>query len=131
MAADIGQGTAVLVGNHAHLLLFDPGPRFGEDNAAGRRMLLPLLQARGEPRIDVLVLSHADADHVGGAQSLIDRMPVGLLRSSLDARNPLRANPLPHVPCMAGQAWSWDGVDFRLLHPLATDYRPGAKTNAI
>ena len=131
VAADVGQGTAVLVRTRSHLLLFDTGPRFGEDNDAGRRMLLPLMQARGEARVDVLMLSHADADHVGGAQSIIDRMPVGALRSSLAAGNPLRANPLPHTACEAGQAWAWDGVRFTILHPFAGDYRPGAKTNAL
>ncbi len=131
VAADVGQGTAVLVRTHGHLVLFDTGPRFGDDNDAGRRMLLPLMQARGEPRVDVLMLSHADADHVGGAQSIIDRMPVGALRSSLAAGNPLRANALPHVACESGQGWAWDGVRFTILHPLAGDYRPGAKTNAL
>ena len=131
VAADVGQGTAVLVRTHAHLLLFDTGPRFGEDNDAGRRMLLPLMQARSEPGVDVLVLSHADADHVGGAQSIIDRMPVGARRSSLAPGNPLRANALPHTACRAGQGWRWDGVRFDILHPFASDYRPGAKTNAL
>ncbi len=131
VAVDVGQGTAVLVRTHAHLLVFDTGPRFGDDNDAGKRMVLPLLQARGEPRVDVLVLSHADADHVGGAQSLIDRLPVRALRSSLAPGNPLRANPLPHTACEAGQGWSWDGVRFAMLHPFADDYRHGARTNAI
>jgi competence protein ComEC len=131
VAADVGQGTAVLVRTHAHLLLFDTGPRFGDDNDAGRRLLLPLLQSRGEPRIDALLLSHADADHVGGAQSLIDRMPVLALRSSLAPDNPLRANTIPHTACLAGQAWAWDGVRFAILHPFPGDYRPGAKTNAL
>ena len=131
VAADVGQGTAVLVRTHAHLLLFDTGPRFGDDNDAGRRLLLPLLQARGEPRIDSLLLSHADADHVGGAQSLIDRLPVLSMRTSLSPANPLRANPIPHRACVAGQGWSWDGVRFAILHPFPGDYRPGAKTNAL
>jgi competence protein ComEC len=129
VAADVGQGSAVLVRTHAHLLLFDTGPRFGADSDAGRRMLLPLLQARGEARVDALVLSHADADHVGGAQSIIDRMPVAMLRSSLDPANPLRANALPHVACVAGQQWTWDGVGFRMLHPFPDAPAPG-KTNA-
>jgi competence protein ComEC len=131
VAADIGQGTSVLVRTHAHLLLFDTGPRFGNDNDAGRRLLLPLLESRGEARLDTLVLSHADADHVGGAQSLIDRLPVLAMRSSLAPDNPLRANPIPHTPCEAGQHWAWDGVRFAILHPFASDYRPGAKTNAL
>jgi competence protein ComEC len=131
VAADVGQGTAVLVRTQAHLLLFDTGPRFGADNDAGRRMLLPLLQARGEPRVDVLMLSHADVDHVGGAQSIIDRLRVGALRSSLPAGHRLRAGGLPHVACLAGQGWAWDGVRFEVLHPFPGDYRPGAKTNAL
>jgi DNA internalization-related competence protein ComEC/Rec2 len=131
VAADVGQGSAVLVRTHAHLLLFDAGPRFGGDNDAGRRVLLPLLRARGEPRIDALVLSHADADHVGGAQAIVDRFPVLELRSSLADDDPLLRNPLPHVRCAAGQAWTWDGVRFAVLHPLPADYRPGAKTNAV
>ena len=131
VAADVGQGTAVLVRTHAHLLLFDTGPRFGDDNDAGKRLLLPLMYARGEPQVDLMVLSHADADHVGGAQSIIERMPVRALRSSLAADNPLRANGLPHVACEAGQGWAWDGVRFAMLHPFASDYRPGAKTNAL
>jgi competence protein ComEC len=94
-------------------------------------MLLPLLQARGEPRVDTLVLSHADADHVGGARSIIDRLPVLAMRSSLGADHPLRANAPVHTACEAGQGWDWDGVHFRILHPLASDYRPGAKTNAL
>ena len=131
VAADVGQGTAVLVRTHAHLLLFDTGPRFGEDNDAGQRMLLPLMQARGEARVDTLVLSHADADHVGGAQSIIDRMSVLEMRSSLAPGNPLRANAMPHTPCLAGQSWTWDGVRFVVLHPFPGDYRAGARTNAI
>lgn len=131
VAADVGQGTAVLVRTRGHLLLFDTGPRFGDDNDAGRRLLLPLLEARGEPRIDTLLLSHADADHVGGAQSLIDRLPVLALRSSLPAGHPLRANPIAHTACLAGQSWRWDGVAFTILHPFDGDDRPGAKTNAL
>ena len=132
VAADVGQGTAVLVRTRGHLLLFDSGPRFGTDSDAGVRMLLPLLQARGEPRIDMLVLSHADADHVGGAQSLIEGMPVLALRSSLEPDNALlRGARVPHARCVAGQAWDWDGVHFAILHPPASDYRPGAKTNAL
>jgi competence protein ComEC len=131
VAADVGQGSAVLVRTRAHLLLFDTGPRFGPDDDAGRRMLLPLLHARGETRVDALVLSHADADHVGGARAVLAGLPVGLLRSSLAAGHPLRGGPVPHARCEAGQAWAWDGVRFEMLHPDAAGYRPGVKTNAV
>jgi len=131
VAADVGQGSAVLVRTASHLLLFDTGPRFAADSDAGRRMLLPLLQARGERRIDLLVLSHRDADHVGGAQALLDRLPVGEVRSSLEDGHPLRRGPVPHRRCLAGQRWRWDGVDFEFLHPTPADFTPGAKPNAL
>ena len=67
MVADIGQGTAVLVRTASHLLVYDAGPLYSAESDAGARVLLPLLRARGESQVDMLMLSHRDADHVGGA----------------------------------------------------------------
>jgi competence protein ComEC len=89
VAADVGQGTAVLVRTRMHLLVYDTGPRQGEDADAGERIVLPLLRARGEQTVDLLVLSHRDIDHVGGAQSLVDAMPVRAVLSSLEDNHPL------------------------------------------
>ncbi|GAP38512.1 DNA internalization-related competence protein ComEC/Rec2 [Piscinibacter sakaiensis] len=118
VALDVGQGSAVLLRTRRHLLLYDAGPRHGRDSDAGQRVLLPLLQGRGERRVDRLVLSHRDQDHVGGAASLLAAWPVGELVSSLEAGHPLLAGPVPQRPCRAGEAWHWDGVDFRWLHPV-------------
>jgi len=39
---------------------------------------------------------------------------------------------VPHTRCESGQRWTWDGVDFAVLHPPAQDYeRPGLKPNAL
>jgi len=74
------------------------------------------------------MLSHRDADHVGGAAAL----PVAALSSSLEASHPLRSGRVPHTRCEAGQHWVWDGVSFTVLHPRAEDYeRPAAKPNAL
>ena len=133
LAADIGQGTAVLVRTHGHLLVYDSGPQYTVDSDAGQRVLLPLLRARGEPRIDMLLLSHRDTDHVGGATSLLAGHPVAALRSSLEPGHALLLQAaqlgLPHTGCAAGQRWDWDGVRFELLHPLAADL-PGADRDA-
>jgi competence protein ComEC len=129
VAADIGQGTAVLVRTRAHLLVYDAGPQYGLDSDAGERVLVPLLRARGERQVDMLVLSHRDNDHVGGAASLLAALPVRALRSSLADDHPLRARGVPHERCAAGQRWTWDGVRFEILHPA-----PGAaaaKANAL
>ncbi|MFN9766492.1 MAG: DNA internalization-related competence protein ComEC/Rec2 [Pseudomonadota bacterium] len=131
VAADIGQGTAVLVRTASRLLLYDTGPRYGADTDAGQRVLLPLLRARGERALDLLVLSHGDTDHVGGAATLLAALPVRRMASSLDEGHPLRAGGVPHERCLAGGRWQWDGVDFAWLHPTPADFAPGARPNAL
>jgi competence protein ComEC len=131
VAADVGQGTAVLVRTARHLLVYDTGPQFSRDADAGTRVLVPLLQARGEKQVDMLMLSHRDADHVGGAASLLRALPVVAIRSSLADQHPLRQPHPPHDRCTAGQRWEWDGVQFEVLHPTDADYARDQKSNAM
>jgi competence protein ComEC len=131
VAADIGQGTAVLLRTRTRLLVYDTGPRPSPASDAGERVLLPLLRARGEPRVDMLMLSHADSDHTGGALSLLRGVPVRASSSSVPAAHPLHAQLPAHRPCEAGQAWTWDGVRFRVLHPLAQGHGTALRPNAL
>jgi competence protein ComEC len=131
VVADIGQGTAVLVRTQAHLLLYDAGPRYSAEADAAQRVLLPLLHGRGEGAVDLLLLSHSDSDHVGGAASLLAQRQVRAMLSSLPAAHPLLGRGPPHRRCQAGQSWQWDGVRFDVLHPLADDAVPGTKPNAL
>ena len=132
VVADVGQGTAVLVRTQRHLLVYDAGPSYSRETDAGARVLVPLLRARGERRIDLLMLSHRDADHVGGAAALLRALPVAALSSSLEPGHPLRSGlAVPHTPCTAGQTWTWDGVLFEVLHPLAADLDQRMKSNAL
>src|SRR5438552_9102526 len=57
LAVDVGQGPSVLVRTHSQLLVYDAGPQYSRDSDAGQRILLPLLRARGGPRIDPPMLS--------------------------------------------------------------------------
>ncbi len=131
LALDVGQGSAVLVRTRAHLLVFDAGPRYSPDSDAGQRVLLPLLRARGEARVDTLLLSHRDTDHVGGAQAVLAALPVGDLLSSLERDHPLLAVAGHTTRCSAGQSWQWDGVRFDLLRPHEADYTRTLKPNAM
>ena len=132
VAADIGQGTAVLLHTATHLLVYDTGPLYSRESEAGTRVLLPLLRARGEREISLLMLSHRDADHVGGAAALLRGLPVAAMSSSLVDAHPLRhlAN-VPQQRCLAGQSWDWDGVHFEVLHPQADDFNRALKSNAM
>jgi competence protein ComEC len=131
LALDIGQGTAVLVRTRHHLLVYDAGPLYSAESDAGQRLLVPLLRARGDDRVDQLMLSHRDSDHVGGAASLLARVPVTSLSTSLADDHPLRATALPHQLCRAGQRWQWDGVDFDVLHPDEATTAAGGRPNTV
>jgi competence protein ComEC len=129
LAADIGQGNAVLVRTANHALLYDAGPRFSLESDAGHRVLVPLLQAL-HTRLDTLILSHRDMDHVGGAPAVLTMQPQAQLLSSIETDNPLQSLR-PAQRCVAGQHWDWDGVQFDILHPQADDYGAAAKPNAM
>ena len=131
LAADIGQGTAVLVRTARHQLLYDTGPQYAPGVDAGQRVLLPLLRALGVDRLDMLMLSHRDSDHVGGAASIMAGLPVAGLRSSLEPGHRLLVAGPPHTPCQAGQRWNWDKVRFEVLHPTASQYEQGIKSNGL
>jgi len=130
LAADIGQGNAVLVRTARHSLLYDAGPRYGIDSDAGDRVLVPLLRAFGE-RLDTVVLSHRDSDHTGGAAAVLAMQPQARLLASLEAGHPLQALRTAQR-CLAGQRWTWDGVQFEILHPVEADHaRFAARPNAL
>ncbi|MFZ2509013.1 MAG: DNA internalization-related competence protein ComEC/Rec2, partial [Steroidobacteraceae bacterium] len=109
---DVGQGLASVVQTREHVLVFDTGPGWRTGSAAARVSLLPWLHARGIRRIDRLVLSHDDRDHTGGARLLLDSFPVAETLVGPGVKTPDSARP-----CRRGEAWSWDGVTFEVLHP--------------
>jgi competence protein ComEC len=131
LAADVGQGNAVLVRTATHSLLYDTGPRYSLESDAGDRVLVPLLRAFGE-RIDTVILSHRDSDHTGGAAAVLATQPRARLLSSIEADHPLQALRRADR-CIAGLHWVWDGVDFEILHPAGSDYAAAtaARTNAL
>lgn len=129
---DVGQGLAVHVQTRRHDLLFDAGPPYGSEADAGGRVILPYLRAAGVARLDALVLSHDDADHTGGAASVVEGMAVASVLAGQPAATAVRlgrvgtasgaepgddtASPAPRHCATAG-AWEWDGVRFEMLHP--------------
>jgi competence protein ComEC len=129
LAADIGQGNAVIVRTAAHTLVYDSGPRYSPESDAGHRVLVPLLRAMDE-RVDTLVLSHRDSDHTGGAVAVLQMQPQAALLSSIEDGHELQALRRAQR-CAVDQRWQWDGVDFQVLHPAAADYEGAGKANAL
>lgn len=118
-ALDVGQGTAVLVETRRHALLYDAGPAYVSGTSAGGQVVVPFLRAAGVRRLDMLMVSHEDADHAGGVRDVMQAVPVG---SRLTAAPPGHRllSPLPGQawgPCASGTNWQWDGVRFDIVHP--------------
>lgn len=67
---DVGQGDATLIISGEHAMLIDAG-----DDSKGTRVQL-YLKNQGIEKLDYLVLTHTDADHIGGADVIISKFPV-------------------------------------------------------
>lgn len=112
---DVGQGLAVVVRTREHALVYDTGARYPSDYDLGSAVVVPSLHALGIDRLDVLMVSHADNDHAGGAPAVAAAFPSAQRYSGEPDRM-----PMPMKPCLAGQQWEWDGVRFRVLNPVTT-----------
>jgi competence protein ComEC len=114
---DVGQGLAVVVRTATRTLLYDAGPAYGPEADSGGRVVVPLLRGAGIERLDMMVLSHEDTDHLGGALTVLETFEVRALASSLPPAHALNALVPEAARCAAGARWDWDGVRFEFLHP--------------
>jgi len=116
---DVGQGLAVVARTANHAVLFDTGPDYQGWGDAGRRIVAPYLRGEGVSVIDLLLISHDDLDHSGGAASVLAQFDVrqvvypdrGNVPGSTQWDNAIR--------CHAGQSWRFDQVTFEMLSPQA------------
>lgn len=107
---DVGQGQSLILRTRHHTLLYDAGPRSGTFDL-GARVVLPSLRKLGVRELDMMLLSHADADHAGGAAAVARGMPIKRVVGGETEGLPAF---LATQPCVSGERWSWDGVTFEL-----------------
>lgn len=110
---DVGQGLAVVIRTRQRTLLYDTGALYPGGTDMATRVVLPYLSGQRITRLDRLVVSHSDIDHSGGAARVLDTMDV----SEVLAGEPDALAGGTAVACRQGQAWRWDHVAFRVLHP--------------
>jgi len=104
---DVGQGLSVLIRTRSQTWLYDTGARNG-DFDIGERVVVPTLRSLGIDHLDLLMLSHADNDHAGGAQAV----KKSLRPPQVISGEPERLSPeLAAWPCRK-QRWAVDGVNF-------------------
>ena len=110
-----------------------PGPDPGEDAVSA------YLWSRGYKRIDVVALTHAHQDHIGGLFAILHNFHVGMLWIGREADSSAlarleaeaRAQRIPIRHELAGATFAWDGVKGRFLWPeKAPEEEPSAAKNA-
>ena len=145
---DVGQGDSIfLVSPHGKTMLIDGGGAFRgfpgrEDHTGtdpGEEAVSPYLWSRGFKKIDVVALTHAHQDHLGGLTAILENFKVGELwigrevnsraLAQLEALASQHGTQIKHE--IRGQTFEWDGVEGQFLWPeiAATEIAPSAKNN--
>lgn len=70
---DVGQGLAVVIEKNQRVILYDTGASYGDYFSYAERVIIPFLQSRALSQVDMLILSHSDNDHAGGAKVILNQ----------------------------------------------------------
>lgn len=128
---DVGQGEALLVvGPNGKIVLVDTGGLGGFSSTSrldtGEDIVGPYLWTRGIRQLDLLVLSHYDFDHAGGAPAILRAFqprelwvpaPPGDHVLGQQVVAVAEECGVPVVAKQAGDRAVVDGVEFAVLHP--------------
>ena len=123
---DVGQGDAVVLHlPHGRALLFDTGGTRDGEFDIGARVLVPYLRHYGIQEVAAIFLTHAHADHAGGAGAVLKSMPVGAVYTADEGRDAYAqamrigsADPLLQKlhPVQEGAVFEIDGVRIEVVY---------------
>ena len=145
---DVGQGDSLfVVSPGGHTLLIDGGGAFAgfpgheERNAVdpGEEAVSPYLWSRGFQKLDVVALSHAHQDHLGGLRAVLENFRVGTLWVGREVSSPALASleamarnkGIPIEQERRARTFVWDGVAGEFLWPetAASEVASSAKND--
>jgi competence protein ComEC len=130
---DVGQGDAALVRfpRGTAWMVDAGGLPSGSSFDVGERVVAPVLRASGIGRLDTLVITHGDADHAGGALSLLQEfrprdvwegVPVPRLAPLQALRAVAAAHQARWVNVQGRHRLSVDDVEVLVHHPPTPDW---------
>ncbi|MFT9596354.1 DNA internalization-related competence protein ComEC/Rec2 [Mesobacillus sp.] len=138
---DVGQGDSIFIrmpynqGNYlidtGGVILFEKEnwQKRGSPYDPGKEIVVPFLKSEGVRTVDKLILTHGDADHIGGAVALFEEIHVKQLivprveeRSVLEQEIMDIANEkgVDIYAAGLGTGWKAAGGDFKILNPSGT-----------
>lgn len=148
---DVGQGDATLIETPGgRVILVDgggtlpwqkePWQRRRKEFEVGREVLLPYLKYRGIRRVDWMVITHGDADHIGGLRAVVEEMTVEkVLRNPLppgtdleeELMGKLSRQGTPVAISKPGTSWEPEpGIRLQVLHPPLADQKSRSDNDA-
>ena len=125
---DVGQADSILVVDGEKVLMIDTGDW---PNGENKTYMQSYIRDLGITEIEYLVLTHPDADHIGGAPEIINNFTVKncimpnatssskTFERTLDALEDRQVNVILPNP---GDNYTLTNATFRILAPLSEDY---------
>lgn len=141
---DVGQGDAILIElpNRKDVYLIDTGGvvRWGTSDwrtpekefEVGRRIVLPLLKGKGITKVDKLILTHADSDHMEAADEIIEEVKVSEIHIAPHSEKEdtmkevlelAKAKKIPVLTVSEGATWTYSSISFAYLAPNKGIYK--------
>lgn len=139
---DVGQGDAILIRlpYDQEIYLIDTGgtirpnkeewQRKKHEFSVGNDILIPYLQKEGIKKIDKLIITHGDADHIGAAQQLLSNITVkevvfGRKEQDAELEKIVKKQALEKEvkirEVREGESWSINGAEFFVLAPTGKE----------
>ncbi len=120
---DVGQGDATLIKLDGHYMLIDAG---GNDKGT---LVQLYLQKQGVEKLDYLILTHTDADHIGGADVIVTKFDVETVllgdfpkenETYEELLNALQYKRLKSITPEAGSEYQLGNASFLIVAPNRT-----------
>ena len=139
---DVGQGDSLfVVSPRGKTMLIDGGGAFGgfagqsgRGIDPGEEAVSPYLWSRGFQKLDVVALTHAHQDHLGGLAAILENFRVGQLWIGREVRSPALARieqmardrkiPIEHE--VRASCFAWDNVEGKFFWPEMSSSVPAA-----
>ncbi len=135
---DVGQGDSILIhfphGKGTYLIDTGGTMNYAEDKwrerarafEVGRDVVVPFLKGKGITKIDKLILTHGDMDHIGGTFSILKELEVKQIlmpsvaepsKTELDIMDEAKKKKIPVIKVSEGDRWDSGENEFYILSP--------------